>query len=151
MQTHIAHLSPIADDADRSTASHPVAEFLTTRFARLAFALPFAVFGLFHFMNAQAMAGMVPVPGGVFWVYVTGAALIAGSVGIVTGVLGRWAAFGLAALMLTFVVFVHARGLGNAAMRPMAMMGLLKDISLMGGALTWAGLLKNGRAARTAR
>ena len=38
---------------------------------RILFALPFAVFGLMHFMAGGDMAGMVPSwgPGGGFWVY----------------------------------------------------------------------------------
>jgi putative oxidoreductase len=116
-------------------------DLLTTKVARGAFALPFAIFGLFHFVNANAMAGVVPVPGGVFWVYFTGAALVAGAAGIITGYLGKWAALGLAALMLTFVVTVHAPGLANPKMAQMATIGLLKDLALMGGALTWAGIL----------
>ncbi|MDF2693757.1 MAG: hypothetical protein K0S65_2140 [Labilithrix sp.] len=87
------------------------------------------------------MAGMVPVPGGVFWIYFTGAALIAGSLGIMTGILGRLAALGLAALLGIFILAIHIPGLSNPQMQQMAMMGLLKDVSLLGGALTWAGLL----------
>ncbi len=52
-----------------------------------------------------------------------------------------WAALGLAILLLTFIVAVHLPGLGNPAMRDMAMSGLIKDTALLGGALTWAGLL----------
>ena len=49
------------------------------------FALPMAVFGIMHFMAGEAMAGMVPIPGGVIWVYLTGAALIAAAVAIIIG------------------------------------------------------------------
>ncbi len=116
--------------------------FLTTEVARWAFALPFAVFGLFHFTNASTMVGAVPVAGGIFWVYFTGAALIAASIGILTRKLGSWAAFGLAALLLTFILFVHVPELGNPKTQQMAVRGLLKDLALIGGALAWAGLLK---------
>jgi uncharacterized membrane protein YphA (DoxX/SURF4 family) len=119
-----------------------VLDVLTTHVARGAFAVPFLVFGLFHFANANAMAGIVPVPGGVFWVYVTGAALVAGGLGILLNRLGQWAALGLAALLLTFILGVHLPGLWNPAMQQMSTIGLLKDISLLGGALTWAGLLR---------
>ena len=44
-------------------------KLLTTTVARYVFAIPFGIFGLFHFMNASQMAGMVPLPGGVVWVY----------------------------------------------------------------------------------
>src|ERR1043166_5960693 len=76
MTTHVQKLDAI------TTGPSSLLDALTTKVARAAFALPFAVFGLFHFVNANAMAGFVPVPGGVFWVYFTGAALVAGAVGI---------------------------------------------------------------------
>ena len=41
---------------------------------RYLFATPMAVFGLLHFMHTEAMAAMVPIPGGVVWVYLMGAA-----------------------------------------------------------------------------
>jgi putative oxidoreductase len=44
-----------------------------------------ALIDILHFANAQAMAGMVPLPGGLFFVYLTGVALILASVGILTG------------------------------------------------------------------
>lgn len=135
------HVRSFEEAVSPSTSKANAAEVLTGKVARVAFALPFAVFGLFHFLNANAMAGAVPVPGGVFWIYFTGAALIAGSIGILTGILGRLAAFGLAALLTLFIVGVHVPGLSNPAMQQMAIAGLLKDISLVGGALTWAGLL----------
>lgn len=116
--------------------------------ARLLFALPFAVFGVSHFLNASAMVAVVPLPGGLFWVYLTGAALIAGSAGIVTNIRGEWAAFGIALLMLTFVFFVHGPGLTNAQTQQMATIGMLKDLALCGGALTWAGIFARERRAR---
>ena len=115
-------------------------QVLTTHVARVIFALPFAVFGVFHFLHAHAMIGAVPIPGGVFWIYFTGAALIAGSLGMMTGILGRWAALGIAALMLVFILAVHLPGLGNPKMAQAAMMGLLKDTSLLSGALAFAGM-----------
>ena len=109
--------------------------------ARGLFALPFIVFGLFHFTGAEQMAGMVPVPGGIFWVYFTGVALVAGGLGILTNILGRWAALGLAALMALFAVTVHLPALGDPAMGQMAMISLLKDTALAGGALAWLNVL----------
>jgi uncharacterized membrane protein YphA (DoxX/SURF4 family) len=139
MASHVRSFDEVVKAQGRSSTG--AVDLVTGKVARVAFALPFAVFGLFHFLNAHAMAGMVPVPGGVFWIYFTGAALIAGSVGIITGILGRWAALGLSALLATFIVGIHLPGLSNPQMQQMAIMGLLKDVSLLGGALTYAGLL----------
>lgn len=37
-------------------------------YARIIYAIPFAIFGLMHFMKGGDMAGMVPsfIPGGIF-------------------------------------------------------------------------------------
>jgi uncharacterized membrane protein YphA (DoxX/SURF4 family) len=117
--------------------------FVTQTLARVLFALPFVASGLIHFLRAEAMAGAVPVPvpGGLFWVYFTGAALVAAGVGIATRWLGTWAALGLALLLLFFIFTVHIPGLGSSKTLSMALGHLIKDTALLGGALTWAGLL----------
>ena len=110
---------------------------------RILFALPFAVFGLMHFMAAGDMAGMVPswVPGGVFWIYLTGLALIAATVAIIAKKHISLAALLLGVLMFTFVLTVHLPMVmgGNQ----MAMSGLLKDFALGGAALMISGIFKD--------
>lgn len=109
---------------------------------RLLFCLPFFIFGVLHFLNAGAMAGMVPawVPGGgTFWVYLTGFALIAAPLAIISGKQAKLASQLLALLMLVFVLALHLPGVlaggdGAAASMP----GLLKDTALAGGALLMA-------------
>lgn len=123
----------------------------TTTVGRVLFTLPFAVFGIMHFMHGAEMGALVRVPGGIFWVYLTGVALIAAAVGILFNILGEWAGFGLAVLLMLFVVAVHVPNLDNAQMRDLAMMSILKDTALAGAALTWAGLLHGGRAAARKR
>lgn len=140
MASHVRSFDHIVSQSSQPNVSG--LDLVTGKVARVTFAVPFAIFGLFHFLNASAMAGAVPIPGGVFWIYFTGAALIAGSIGIITGILGRLAALGLAALLGTFILGVHVPGLMNPQMQQMAIMGLLKDVSLLGGALTLAGLAK---------
>jgi putative oxidoreductase len=117
--------------------------FATSTLARMLFAFPFGVFGFLHFVSARAMVPMVPLPGGIVWVYVTGFVLVAGSVAIMLDMSGRLGALAIAVLLLVFIAFVHIPGLANAQMRQMAMMNLLKDLALCGGALTWAGILGN--------
>lgn len=109
---------------------------------RYLFAIPMAIFGIFHFMRGGAMAGMVPIPGGVFWVYLTGAALIAAAVAIMTGKLGGLAARLLAVFLLLTAFTVHLPAVmgGNQD----AMSQLLKDVALAGGALVLSGILSSG-------
>ena len=110
---------------------------LQNKIGRILYGLPFLVFGVFHFMNASGMAGMVPIPGGVFWVYVTGIALILAAASFIANKYVQWAEWGLAVFLLLTALSVHLPGVidGNQ----MNMTGFLKDISMMGAALYFAG------------
>ncbi len=117
-------------------------KILTSSIARIIFAIPFLVFGTFHFLNTEAMLSMVPIPGGLFWVYFTGLALIAASVSIILNKLTMISCILLAFLLLTFIVTIHIPGLMNESTMQMSMMNLLKDMALMGAALSFAGVLE---------
>lgn len=98
------------------------------------FAIPFLIFGIFHFLNGQDMAGMVPgfIPGGIFWVYLTGIALIAAAVSIFLNNKVTLAMQLLALMLIIFVLTIHL----PATINDMgAAPNLLKDIALAGGAL----------------
>jgi putative oxidoreductase len=117
---------------------------LTSTGARFIFAIPFAVFGLFHFMNASAMAGMVPIPGGVFWVYLTGAAMLAASISIIIRKQAYLACLLLALLLAIYALSIHLPGAigGNQP----SVTNLLKDLALSGAALCFAGRFANDPA-----
>ena len=106
-------------------------------------AIPMAIFGLFHFISGPAMAGMVPaaIPGGVLWVYLTGIALIAAAVAILTDKMAKLASVLLAALLLVFVLVIHLKGAMTGDQASTA--SLLKDIAIAGGALVFAGTRKS--------
>ncbi len=98
------------------------------------FAIPFLVFGVMHLIDAQSLAFLVPgfIPGGVFWVYLTGLAFIAATVSIFVGKKVKLAMQLLALMLLIFVLTIHI----PAVMDDMnAASNLLKDLSLAGGAL----------------
>lgn len=107
---------------------------------RVLYALPLAVFGIFHFMNAGAMAGMVPayVPGGAVWVYITGVALILAAIAIVANRMVGLAGLLLGVMLLSFALTIHLPGLSNPEMAMMAMPNLLKDTALAGAAFALA-------------
>jgi uncharacterized membrane protein len=117
---------------------------LITFLGRVIYAVPFLVFGAGHLTRAGQMAGMVPayIPGGVFWIYFTGVAMILAALAIITGKQGRGACFGLALMLLVFIVTIHLPGMANPQMKMMSMMSLLKDTGLMGAALVIAGTFK---------
>ncbi|MBW6477911.1 MAG: hypothetical protein K0B37_00660 [Bacteroidales bacterium] len=106
---------------------------------RYVFALPFLIFGVFHFMNAGNMAGMIPgwLPGGVFWVYLTGLALIAASLSMIIKVMDQLASFLLGVMLIIFVLLLHLPGALEGDQ--MSTTNLLKDLAMAGGAWLYAG------------
>ena len=116
---------------------------LTTTVARVLFAIPFLVFGIMHFMKSSMMANIVPsfIPGGVFWVYLVGLALIAAAVSILIQKKAKLACLLLTILLMIFVLTIHIPGLFND--NPMnvqfAMTMMLKDLALAGAALFFSG------------
>lgn len=98
------------------------------------YAIPFAIFGLFHFMNANAMAGIAF--GSPILVYVTGAALIAVTVSMLIGKYDKLATTLLGIMLLLFVFLVHFKGAtaGDQA----ATGNALKDLMLAGAAWMYA-------------
>ncbi|HEX3072467.1 MAG TPA: hypothetical protein VHP30_02535 [Ignavibacteriales bacterium] len=110
---------------------------------RMLFALPMAVFGIQHFMFASNMAGIVPayIPGGVFWVYATGLALILAAAGIITKRMILAASITIAAMMLVFIATIHIPMMmsADASASMMGRTSFLKDTVILGGALFIAG------------
>ena len=89
------------------------------------------------------MAGIVPsfIPGGVFWVYLSGLGFVLAAISIIIQVKTKLACMLLAGVLVVFVLFVHLPGvIAGGEMAQMAMMGLLKDTALAGAALAFAGL-----------
>ncbi len=111
-----------------------------TKIGPYLIAIPAAIFGVLHFMGADMMAGMVPIPGGVIWVYITGVALIAAAVAIILGKKTRMAATLLAVLLLIIVLLIHLPSVikgGEGGQMSLSM--VLKDLMIAGGALVYAG------------
>ncbi len=90
--------------------------------------------------GANAMAGMVPIPGGAIWVYLTGAALLAAEVAFVINKKVRLACGLLGIMLLIFILSIHLPGvLAGGDGGQMSLMSLLKDLGLAGGAFVLAG------------
>ncbi len=109
---------------------------------RILFSIPFLMFGINHFRYADAMAGMVPIPGGALWVYVTGLAQVLAAIAFLSGKQMRLAALLTAVLMLIYALSIHLPGFLGAgddmAAGMNAMSSMLKDLGLAGGALILA-------------
>ena len=108
---------------------------------RWLFAIPFALFGLFHFMNTQAMADMVVpayMPAKSVFVMLSGAGMIAAAVSMLLGKYDKLAATLLAVFLLVLVVMVHLPHTMDPATQANGMTQLLKDLSLAGAAMMYA-------------
>lgn len=84
------------------------------------------------------MAGMVPIPGGIFWIYLTGVAMLAACVSIIIETKARLACILLGVLLLIYVLSIHLPSVINGQMQP-SMTMLLKDLVMAGGAWFIAG------------
>ena len=107
-----------------------------TALGKYLYALPIMIFGIFHFLNGQGMAGMVPIPGGIFWVYLTGVGLLAAGLAVLIGKYDKLAMVLLALMLVIFALSIHLPGVMNSDQASMP--NLLKDLALAGGALMYA-------------
>ena len=108
---------------------------------RWFFPLPFALFGLTHFMETEAMANLVVpsyMPAKEIWVYLGGAGLIAAAVSMLIGKYDKLAATLLAVFLIILVVMVHMPAAMDGARRAAALPSLMKDLSLAGAAMIYA-------------
>ena len=110
-------------------------EQVISRAAVIILAIVMAVFGIYHFNHAREMIVFVPdfLPGGITWVYVIGVAFILVAVALLFHKGVKIAGYTLAILLFLFVLLIHLpnwRNAGDAEMRTMAFMNLLKDSAI---------------------
>jgi putative oxidoreductase len=112
-----------------------------TTVGRILYALPMLGFGFGHFANANTMAGMVPIPGGAIWIYITGAALIAAGISIIIKKKAGLASLLLGIMLLIFALSIHLPGMlsGDQSRVMMSMPNLFKDLALSGAAFFMSG------------
>jgi putative oxidoreductase len=117
-------------------------KLLTTTIARILVGIPFFTLGAMHFPFANRMVEAIPswLPGGIFWIYFTGSCLVLAGISLFINKYTSLACKLLAELLFIFILFVHIPNIMDPATQGQAMIGLLKDIGLMGAALTWAGI-----------
>jgi putative oxidoreductase len=114
------------------------------RIGIVLYALVIGFFGVNHFLNGTGFQKTVPsfIPGGVFWVYLTGAALIAAAISFLTGKQTKLAGLFLAAFLIIIVLTIHLPALIHASGSPIvsiALTNLVKDSGLAAAALMIAG------------
>jgi uncharacterized membrane protein YphA (DoxX/SURF4 family) len=113
-----------------------------TSIGRILFAIPFALFGINHFLMLNYYLGMLTsfVPLGAYTIILTGIMLIAVSISIITKILVKFSTLMLAILLFIFIITIHIPHLIADVDKTITIIALLKDISLMGGSLMISGI-----------
>jgi len=113
-----------------------------TTIGRILFALPFAVFGINHFLMMDYYMGILTsfIPKTGFIMILTGIMLILASISIITKKFVTISTLLLALLLFVFIVTIHLPHLVHGVDTTTTLIALLKDISLMGGSLMIAGI-----------
>ena len=122
-----------------------------TTAGRILFALPFAIFGINHFIMMNYYMGMLTsfIPQTAFVMILTGILLIAASISIMTKKLVKLSTILLAVLLFIFIVTIHIPHLIHGVDKTVSMIALLKDISLMGGSLMIAGIYSDEKIVKS--
>ena len=113
-----------------------------TTIGRILFAIPFAVFGINHFLMTDYYVGMLTsfIPLGAYTIILTGIMLIAASISILLKKFVKISTILLAVLLFIFILTIHIPHLMGDSDKTVTLIALLKDISLMGGSLMIAGI-----------
>jgi putative oxidoreductase len=113
-----------------------------TTIGRILFAIPFALFGINHFLMTDYYLGMLTsfIPLGAYTIILTGIMLIVASISIITKKFVRFSTIMLAILLFIFILTIHIPHLFTESDKTVTIVALLKDISLMGGSLMIAGI-----------
>jgi putative oxidoreductase len=113
-----------------------------TTLGRILFAIPFALFGINHFLMTDYYLGMLTsfIPLGAYTIILTGIMLIAASISIITKKFVKFSTLLLAVLLFLFIVTIHIPHLFSDVDKTSTLIALLKDISLLGGSLMIAGI-----------
>lgn len=111
-----------------------------SKIGTIFYALVVGFFGINHFLNGTGMQKMVPsfLPGGVVWVYITGACLVLAAIAFLIDKQVRLAGLLLALFLLLIVLTVHLPAVLNApdsGARRFPMTNLIKDTGLAAAAL----------------
>jgi putative oxidoreductase len=113
-----------------------------TMMGRILFAIPFAIFGINHFLMTDYYVGILTsfIPLGAYTIIITGIMLIAVSISIIFKKFVKLSTIILAILLFLFIVTIHIPHLFADTDKTATLIALLKDISLMGGSLMIAGI-----------
>ena len=98
------------------------------------------IFGVFHFMYPRDLLVYVPLSliGGIKWAYIVGGAFILVGLSFLTNQYVKFTSYLLVVMLIIFILTIHwpnYRNAGDASMRQLALINILKDTAIMGFAL----------------
>ena len=110
------------------------------RLSRYVFAILLIVFGAAQFLNLDFLTAKVAtfLPSRMFWVYLTGAAMVAAGVSILTNKKARLAAFAVGVLMLILNLLLHIYLLASSPQTPLLWTAAMLDLAITCGAFVLA-------------
>lgn len=113
-----------------------------TTIGRILFAIPFALFGINHFLMMDYYVGLLTsfIPLGAYTIILTGIMLIVASISIISKKFVVFSTLMLSFLLFLFIITIHIPHLISESDKTITIIALLKDISLLGGALMIAGI-----------
>jgi uncharacterized membrane protein len=115
--------------------------------AAIVFGIPWIVFGVQHFMYADFVSGLVPayMPVRIFWVYLTGVAMIVAGVSFIIRRQVELAAFLLGCMLLLFILMLHTLLLSGEPQVGIHWTRVMQDTAIMGAAFGLA-VVSNGKS-----
>lgn len=113
---------------------------IISRFAIYLLSIVLIAFGIFHFMYPRDLLVYVPLSlvGGIKWAYLVGGAFILVGLSFLTNQFVKFTGYLLAIMLLIFILTIHLNNYlhaGDAEMRQLALLNILKDTAIMGFAL----------------
>ncbi len=115
-------------------------EHTVSRIAIYILSIVMIAFGIYHFLHPKNLIVYVPdfIPGGLAWIYIVGAAFVLAAIAFIINWQARLAGYLLAIMLFCFILTVHLPNYlnaGEAEMRQVAFVNLLKDMALAAFAL----------------
>lgn len=113
------------------------------RIVQAFFGIPWLVFGAQHFLYVDFVAKLVPAyfPAQWFWVYLTGAAMIAAGLSFIVNRKAALAAVLLGAMLLVFILLLHTSTLLKDSSNVVNWTRALQDAAIAASAFMLAGIL----------
>lgn len=105
------------------------------RLAVVVFAIIMGAFGVFNIFHPQMFQKQIPsyLPGGIIWIYITGAIFILCALAILLNIKTKTACYFLGGMLVVFILLIHVPIIASGEseeVRQMELLMMLKDVGL---------------------